>query len=377
MNKLFLAALTLLLALSSCQSSKVKISGRFVGSEAKMVYLEQSTVLEQQLIDSVALGEDGNFVLLLENSDQTNPTLYHLVYDNNRIPLLLKGGDNVTVSSAGNALRNYTVEGSEESELLHKFNASYVDGVLKLNEIMSRLTANDLADDARHNLAVEYTKLKNEIKRQQLGFIVENKDHIAAIYALYQRLPGDANLFNGDSDVIYYRTVAEALAESYPDSHYLPLLRSQIARMDAQISLLSQVKETSFPEITMPDMYGKEQSLSALEGKVILLHFWSAAVGNSNAMNADLKEIYSKYHDQGFEIYQVGIDTSKALWINTVQEQQLPWISVSDLRGEASPAVGAYNVQALPANFLIDREGNIADRNLSGEKLEQAIKKHI
>ncbi|MBE6205415.1 MAG: AhpC/TSA family protein [Rikenellaceae bacterium] len=377
MNKLFLAALTLLLALSSCQSSKVKISGRFVGSEAKMVYLEQSTVLEQQLIDSVALGEDGNFVLLLENSDQTNPTLYHLVYDNNRIPLLLKGGDNVTVSSAGNALRNYTVEGSEESELLHKFNASYVDGVLKLNEIMSRLTANDLADDARHDLAVEYTKLKNEIKRQQLGFIVENKDHIAAIYALYQRLPGDANLFNGDSDVIYYRTVAEALAESYPDSHYLPLLRSQIARMDAQISLLSQVKETSFPEITMPDMYGKEQSLSSLEGKVILLHFWSAAVGNSNAMNADLKEIYSKYHDQGFEIYQVGIDTSKALWINTVQEQQLPWISVSDLRGEASPAVGAYNVQALPANFLIDREGNIADRNLSGEKLEQAIKKHI
>ena len=377
MNKLFLAALTLLLALSSCQSSKVKISGRFVGSEAKMVYLEQSTVLEQQLIDSVALGEDGNFVLLLENSDQTNPTLYHLVYDNNRIPLLLKGGDNVTVSSAGNALRNYTVEGSEESELLHKFNASYVDGVLRLNEIMSRLTANDLADDARHDLAVEYTKLKNEIKRQQLGFIVENKDHIAAIYALYQRLPGDANLFNGDSDVIYYRTVAEALAESYPDSHYLPLLRSQIARMDAQISLLSQVKETSFPEITMPDMYGKEQSLSALEGKVILLHFWSAAVGNSNAMNADLKEIYSKYHDQGFEIYQVGIDTSKALWINTVQEQQLPWISVSDLRGEASPAVGAYNVQALPANFLIDREGNIADRNLSGEKLEQAIKKHI
>ena len=377
MNKLFLAALTLLLALSSCQSSKVKISGRFVGSEAKMVYLEQSTVLEQQLIDSVALGEDGNFVLLLENSDQTNPTLYHLVYDNNRIPLLLKGGDNVTVSSAGNALRNYTVEGSEESELLHKFNASYVDGVLKLNEIMSRLTANDLADDARHDLAVEYTKLKNEIKRQQLGFIVENKDHIAAIYALYQRLPGDANLFNGDSDVIYYRTVAEALAESYPDSHYLPLLRSQIARMDAQISLLSQVKETSFPEITMPDMYGKEQSLSSLEGKVILLHFWSAAVGNSNAMNADLKEIYSKYHDQGFEIYQVGIDTSKALWINTVQEQQLPWISVSDLRGEASPAVGAHNVQALPANFLIDREGNIADRNLSGEKLEQAIKKHI
>lgn len=377
MNRLFLAVAVLLMALSSCQSSKVKISGRFVGSEAKMVYVEQSTVLEQHLIDSVALAEDGSFEIRLNNSDRENPTLYHIVYDNNRIPLLLKAGDNVAVNSAGNALRNYTVEGSEESELLHKFNSSYVEGVVKLNDIMSRLTANDLSDDARHTLAVEYTKLKNEIKREQLRFIAENKDRIAAIYALYQRLPNDANLFNGDSDVIYYRTVAEAIAESYPNSHYLPLLLSQIARMDAQISLLSQVKETSFPEITMHDMYGKEQSLSSLEGKVILLHFWSAAVGNSNAMNADLKEVYAKYHDQGFEIYQVGIDTSKALWINTVQEQQLPWISVSDLKGEASPAVGAYNVQSLPANYLIDREGNIADRNLSGEKLEQAIKKHI
>ena len=199
----------------------------------------------------------------------------------------------------------------------------------------------------------------------------------AAVYALHQRLLNDTYLFNGDSDVIYYRTVADAVEETYPDSHYLPILRSQIARMDAQISLLSQVKTTSFPEISMPDMYGKEQSLSALEGKLILLHFWSAAVGNSNSFNADLKKVYEKYHDQGLEIFQVAIDTSKALWINTIQEQQLPWISVSDLKGELSPVVGAYNVRSLPSNYLIDRNGNIAGKDLMGEKLEQAIKKNI
>ena len=69
----------------------------------------------------------------------------------------------------------------------------------------------------------------------------------------------------------------------------------------------------------------------------------------------------------------MAIDTSKPLWISTVQEQQLPWISVSDLRGEASPAVGAYNVQALPANFLIDREGNIVAKNLYGNDLEKHV----
>lgn len=376
MNKLFLVAAALLMALSSCQSTKVKISGRFVGSEADMVYLEQASTLNQVLIDSVKLSEDGNFMLNLDKVS-ASPSLYHIVYEGNRIPLLLQGGDHITVNSAGNALRNCTVEGSEESELLHEFNHGYVEGVIALNELMSRLTADDLSDDERQKLAVEYTKQKNEIKQNQLRFIVENKDRIAAVYALYQRLPGDVNLFNGNSDVIYYRTVAEAIAESYPESLYLPLLRSQIARMDAQISLLSQVKTMNFPEIAMPDMYGNEQKLSALEGKVILLHFWSAAVGNSNSFNADLKKVYEKFHDQGLEIFQVAIDTSKALWINTVQDQQLPWISVCDLLGEASPVVGAYNVSTLPSNYLISRDGNILGKDLMGEQLEQAIKKNI
>ena len=376
MNKLILVAAALLMALSSCQSTKVKISGRFVGAEADMVYLEQASMLDQRIIDSIKLSEDGNFMLKLDKVSST-PSLYHIVYDGNRIPLLLQGGDNVTVSSAGNALRNYTVEGSEESEILYDFNHSYVESVISLNEIMSKLTADDLSDAERQELAVKYTKLKNDIKQKQLRFIIENKSRIAAVYALYQRLPGDANLFNGNSDVIYYRTVAEAIAESYPESLYLPLLRSQIARMDAQISLLSQVKTTNFPEITMPDMYGKEHSLSTYEGKLILLHFWSAEVGNSNSFNADLKRVYEKYHDQGLEIFQVAIDTSKALWLNTVQNQQLPWISVCDLMGEASPAVGAYNVRTLPSNYLIDRAGNIIGKDLMGQELEQAIKKNI
>ena len=375
MNKFFYAAVVLLLALSSCQSSKVKIAGRFVGTEAKTVYLEQSTVLEQNLIDSVTLDDEGSFAFLLESVDAKSPTLYHLVYDGNRIPLLLQGGDKVSVNSAGNALRNYTVEGSQESELLHAFNHEYVEGAVELNKIMSQLTANDLSDDQRHSLAVEYTQKKNAIKRAQLRFIVENKDRIAAVYALYQRLPNDQNLFNGDSDVVYYRTVADGIEQKYPNSPYLTILRSQIARMDAQLNLLAEMKTVNFPEIAMQDMYGQVQRLSSLGGKIVLLHFWSVAVGNSNAMNADLKEVYAKYKEQGFEIFQVAVDTSKALWINAVQEQKLPWVSVCDFRGQASPIMGVYNVRSLPSNYLIDRSGRIVGKNLYSDALEAELKK--
>lgn len=376
MKRIYFVITALILGLTSCQNSNVNISGRFVGNQANMVYLEQTSTLEQTVIDSVQLTEDGSFALKIENVSKT-PALYNIILNGDRVPLLLSAGEDVTINAAGNILRSYTIEGSAESELLHAFNKEFVEGVIKLNDILSKYTANDITSDEQLTLAKEYTQLRNSIKRSQLRFIVENKENIAAVYALYQRLPNDQNLFTGDTDVVYYRTVADGIEQKYPESPYLPLLRSQIARMDAQLNLLSQMKTVNFPEISMPDMYGTKHTLSSLAGKVVLLHFWSATVGNANAMNADLKEVYSKYQEQGFEIFQVAIDTSKALWINAVQEQKLPWISVSDLLGESSPTLGAYNITNLPANFLIDREGNIVGKNLAGEELESQIKKLI
>lgn len=376
MNRIIFTAFAVIVALSSCQSPKVSLSGRFVGSDADMVYLEYASALEQTIIDSVKLGEEGNFALTIENVTAT-PSLYYIIYNNERIPLLLQQGDDVELSAAGNVARNYKVEGSEESEILREFNQEYISGMMTLRSIISKIAAGNLSDEERKALSEEYTKTYLDIKRKQMSFIVNHKQNIAAVYALHQRLPNDSYLFNGDSDVIYYRTVAEAIEQTYPESHYLPILRSQIARMSAQSSLLSQAKEVNFPEIKMPNMFGQEVALSSLSGKVILLHFWSVAIGNGNVINAEMKEIYNRYKEQGFEIYQVAIDTSKSDWINAIQEQQLPWISVSDMKGEASTSLGEYNVQRLPSNFLIDREGNIVAKDLAGEKLEEEIKKHI
>ena len=46
---------------------------------------------------------------------------YTSVCNGDKIPLFLQGGDRLTVSSVGRVVHNYTVEGSEESELLRRF----------------------------------------------------------------------------------------------------------------------------------------------------------------------------------------------------------------------------------------------------------------
>jgi alkyl hydroperoxide reductase subunit AhpC len=120
-------------------------------------------------------------------------------------------------------------------------------------------------------------------------------------------------------------------------------------------------------------MYGNEVALSSLERNVILVDFWSAEAGNSNAFNAELKEIYEEFESKGFRVYQVSADTSKATWVTAVQEQRLPWISVCDFKGEYSPMLRTYNVRKLPSNFLIDSKGEIIGKDLYSNALERKL----
>ena len=46
---------------------------------------------------------------------------------------------------------------------------------------------------------------------------------------------------------------------------------------------------------------------------------------------------------------------------------------MSDLRGQASTAPRLYNVQKLPANFLIDRDGTIVAKDIYGKSLERKL----
>ena len=374
MNKQTLfVTLTTAALMCGCQSSKVKISGRFVGGDAKNIYLEQVLPLTQSVVDSAALAPDGSYRMELTGVAKT-PSLYNVIYDGERIPLLLAGGDRLTLGSVGSVIRNYTVEGSSESELLRQFYQAFVTGAPWQLENMGAEFARKLTDEERKSLIKEYTAEYYRIRREQLRFIIEHKASLAAVYALYQRLPGDTYLFNGDSDVVYYRTVAEALQESYPESPYLQSLQAEIARMDARISLTSQITEARHPDLELTDIYGKKIGLSSLAGKVVLLDFWSAELGSAQCAErrseGTLSEICRRTRrvrglPGGRRYVETAVDHRRAGAAAAVDLGQRP--ARAFVRG---PRAG---VQRLPANFPIDKEGTIVAKNIYGKSLEAKL----
>ena len=173
----------------------------------------------------------------------------------------------------------------------------------------------------------------------------------------------------------HLQSLKEGLAKAYPESPYIALLEREIANVEALVELAANLQQTSYPDIELDDMYKKMHRLSDLDGKVVLLYFWSAQIPLCNSINAELKTLYEKYHDEGFEVYHVSADENRALWIEATRAQEHPWISVF---GSTDPKVfSLYAVHQVPMAYIISRDGSVDACPLEVESLEKEIKKRL
>lgn len=127
------------------------------------------------------------------------------------------------------------------------------------------------------------------------------------------------------------------------------------------------------PDITLPTPEGKPLSLSDLRGKVVLIDFWASWCKPCRAENPNVVRVYEQYKDQGFEILGVSLDRSKDAWTQAIQQDNLTWKHVSDLKFWNSEAAQQYGVSAIPYTVLVDREGNIIAERLRGGNLEAKL----
>lgn len=382
MKKLLLLSATALVAFSCGQKNKAHISGTFSGISKDTIYLEMLTTKGRTVVDSTVTNQQGNYRFTV-SPPVAAPTFYNIVYKQSSIPVIVSPGEKVKVNSLCDLGRNYTIEGSDDSKLLKEFNTMYSNGVRSLDSLANLYseTRPTPDNDARRTaLLREYTQRYVKIKREHIAFIVKNASSMAAVYALYQRLPNDEALFNANDDRVYYRMVADSLADKYPASPHVIALLRDVKTQDDAAALAQQVSrqqaETAglnHPEITLQDMFGKDHKLSELKNKAILLTFWSVTDPKGPAMNNEMKELYKEFSGKGFDIYQVSLDSDKASWILAVQAQKLPWTNVIDPNGFTGLPAMSYNVAATPVNFLIDRRGNITGRNLQGAALRTRV----
>jgi peroxiredoxin len=127
------------------------------------------------------------------------------------------------------------------------------------------------------------------------------------------------------------------------------------------------------PDFEQANQHGKPVKLSAFRGKYVLLEFSSSWCGPCRTENPNLVKVYNKFKDKGFEIIGVSTDVNRQTWLKTIKDDGLIWPQLSDLRGSQNEVAVLYNINAIPHNFLIDKQGKIIADNLLSEQLAEKL----
>ncbi len=101
---------------------------------------------------------------------------------------------------------------------------------------------------------------------------------------------------------------------------------------------------------------GEEVSLASLQGDVVLLNLWATWCGPCRAETPYLQEIYEEYHDEGFQIVGISMDTGDAAEDVAMFVDEYD-VTYTILHDPSMAGMDLYRVLGLPATFLIDREG--------------------
>lgn len=112
-------------------------------------------------------------------------------------------------------------------------------------------------------------------------------------------------------------------------------------------------------------------------GHVTLLDFWASWCGPCRQAIPKFKELYQKYHDKGFDVISVSLDTDGKAWHNAMNKEQMPWPQFSELKGWNGTITQDYGIQAIPYIILLDRHGDICLLNMYEDLLVNAIEKAL
>ncbi|MBQ6911462.1 MAG: TlpA family protein disulfide reductase [Bacteroidales bacterium] len=338
------AAVAILAVAVSC-GKNTRISGNLHEGAGRSVIVKLLDVNRFQVLDTVKVGDAGDFTYSL-NLAEGKPEFIYLFYGDRQIAsLLLQKGDKVKVMT--DTLGVYTVEGSEESARLQQVESEY----------------SAFQRDVKHLLdhdrsAAEISRRYVSYYRDRVAYVVGNSHSLTVVPVLFQQVNPSFPVFSQPTDGILMQSICDSLKTVYPESRYVKALEKEAARRMGTMDVntrLQGASEVGYIDISLPGMDGKEVKLSQNLGKVTMLYFWSATADQKMFNMDSLIPIYEAYHGKGFQIYAVSLDADKASWASAVRNQALPWVNVCDTRGVQSPYVVSYGIGSLPmAWFIVD-----------------------
>ncbi|TYA57348.1 TlpA disulfide reductase family protein [Formosa maritima] len=328
----------------------------------KIMKLEEN---QEVLIDSATILK-GKVTL---KGQVENPDIYYINIDgiSGNMPIVVEN-KKMTITFYKDSLLKSNIKGSKENDILR----SYFDDSEVLRTKNAQFgqqfrVAKESNDSLRmKEIRLEFDKMMEASNKKHIDLIKSNTNLIISA-AILENMLRSKQITAKETEDIYNTFTEQVLTSNFGKN-----IKELLAVSSTDVGNIA-------PNFSAPNPEGKSISLNDIKGKVTIIDFWAAWCGPCRKENPNVVKVYEKYHDKGLEIIGVSLDgtpaqkDAKAAWIEAIEKDKLTWHQVSNLSFFNDPIAKAYNIQAIPATFILDRNGTIVAKNLRGEALESKI----
>lgn len=358
-----IALLGLLVILLSACTQHYRIEGTVQGLDGQYVYLGED---KKTPIDS-ALIADGYFVMenkLVEVKPmmlKIGKSKQYLLLEENPIQVEYK---TTQLEYKGRTLDRgqISVKGSQDQALYQKMNQALTQEMMTMLAIS--FSGQDRPDDEalKDSLGLMFVRAKSHTKQVFDSIVDHHPDSYVSAIIINDHFAKDRSPEELEAG---YTNLSERVKQSSLGEK----IRNTLA------TLRAVGKGEVAPDFTLQTPEGTDLSLSSLRGKCVLVDFWASWCGPCIKELPNLKQVYEKYHEKGFEIISISLDDKKTNWTKAIEKHQIPWLHVSSLEGWKCPVAKLYHVTGVPAMYLLDAEGRIVSDDARGEALEMEVEK--
>lgn len=351
----------------SDNAAQFTVTGNITQAEGEMLYLEEIGSQAVTTLDSVRLDAAGAYSF--SHAVPQEATFYRLRLNKQSINLVIDTIVSIECNSNGAQFAtSSTIAGSDDCIAMRR-----VD-----------LAGSHLRKCIDSNMASALDSLY-AYKQEMTAIALQAPASPVAYYIVLQQVEG-LPIF--DTYTPEDNKIIAAVATAH-EAYYPNLARTQQLKELALAGIShqrnnrplevdsEQVNEVNFVDIELYDTAGNLRKLSdaTANNRVVLLDFSAYMAEYSPYYNFELKEMYEKYHNRGFEIYQVAFDSEIAAWRSSAGN--LPWITVREPNVEGSSLFALYNIQILPTCFLIIDNGAQLIRPEEIDEIEKVLKQKL
>ena len=355
----------LFVACNNLKDNEFLISGTANGIEnGKKVFIEVQTETGT-LAKDTAVVTDGKFELK-GITKEIDLGFIRIENEQINLPLILEEGK-IEINIVKDSLHKSTLGGTPNNDKFQKFNTesrAISEKVAKFEkdngpEMQKAQMSNDTV--TINKLLKEYKKFQNEMNDYSKKFIKENPDAYLSVLLLENFLM--RQYLTPEEIKSYFEGLDKDVKETKSGKKIKTALDSMTAIVIGKPA----------PNFSAPSPEGKTISLKESLGKVTIIDFWASWCGPCRAENPNVVALYNEFHPQGLNIIGVSLDKDAAKWKEAIAKDGLIWPHVSNLKFWEDPIAKQYNVQSIPATFILDEKGNIVAKDLRGEELRAKV----